>query len=105
MPVAVPPNARVASPDRSAPAPSRAGRRRTLTTLAGVAISEVTIETSRGPARVTVHLPPGPSAERIVVVLHGAGTDSSRSPLPELCDELAGSGILAVRFDQPYRVA
>jgi predicted alpha/beta-hydrolase family hydrolase len=39
------------------------------------------------------------------VLLHGAGTDTSSAPLPELAVALATLGITAVRFDQPYRVA
>jgi uncharacterized protein len=70
-----------------------------------VRTTEVTIETSRGPARATVHCPPGRRAPVLVIALHGAGTDTSRTPLPELCDALAAHGITAIRFDQPYRVA
>ena len=63
------------------------------------------IETSRGPARATAHLPADEPGPFLVVALHGAGTDTARTPLPELCDALAERGIVAVRFDQPYRVA
>lgn len=64
------------------------------------------LDTARGSARATFVLPLGrrkPLA--LAVLLHGAGTDTSRSPLPELADLLAAAGVAAVRFDQPGRVA
>jgi predicted alpha/beta-hydrolase family hydrolase len=41
----------------------------------------------------------------LAVLLHGAGTDTGREPLPLLADALADAGLLAVRLDQPYVVA
>ena len=66
---------------------------------------ELAVETTRGPACAVAYLPVGRRPNALVVALHGAGTDSARSPLPELCGLLAGRGIAAVRFDQPYVVA
>lgn len=62
------------------------------------------IDTPRGVARAHLHRPTGPPTA-LVVLLHGAGTDTGRQPLPVLADELALAGALAVRFDQPYVVA
>jgi predicted alpha/beta-hydrolase family hydrolase len=64
----------------------------------------LSLDTPRGPARVLVHEPAGQPAA-LVVLLHGAGTDTSRPPLPFLADLLADGGLLAVRLDQPWVVA
>ena len=61
------------------------------------------LDTSRGPARATVHAAAAPAA--LVLLLHGAGTDTGAAPFPLLADALAAAGLTAVRFDQPYRVA
>lgn len=61
------------------------------------------VETSRGPGRGVVHAATDASA--LVLLLHGAGTDTSAEPLPHLAEQLAVAGLTAVRFDQPYRVA
>lgn len=61
------------------------------------------LDTSRGPARVTVHAAALPAG--LVLLLHGAGTDTGAAPFPLLADALAAAGLTAVRFDQPYRVA
>lgn len=61
------------------------------------------LDTCRGPARAVVHAASAPAA--LVVLLHGAGTDTSAAPFPALADALAAAGLTAVRFDQPYRVA
>ncbi|HEV7209982.1 MAG TPA: alpha/beta family hydrolase [Mycobacteriales bacterium] len=37
-----------------------------------------------------------------MVLLHGAGTDTSAAPLPRLAEFLTAAGMAAVRFDQPY---
>jgi len=71
----------------------------------GVAREQV-LDTGRGPARATAYLPAGRTKPTVLVVaLHGAGTDTSRPPLPALCASLAAQGFGAVRFDQPYQVA
>lgn len=61
------------------------------------------LDTRRGPARALVHAADSPAA--LVLLLHGAGTDTSAAPFPVLADALAAAGLTAVRVDQPYRVA
>lgn len=66
-------------------------------------LTTLDIDAPRGLARAHLHRPIGaPSA--LVLLLHGAGTDTAREPLPALADALAGAGVLAARFDQPYVV-
>ena len=61
------------------------------------------LETARGRGRAVVH--PAVDPVGLILLLHGAGTDTSAAPFPQLADALAGAGLTAVRFDQPYRVA
>lgn len=63
----------------------------------------VDLLTSRGHGRAVVHA--AADAVALVVLLHGAGTDTSAEPFPRLADALAIAGLTAVRFDQPYLVA
>jgi len=67
---------------------------------------ERSIDTSRGPARAVVSRPPRPAEPiGLAILLHGAGTDTSAAPLPVMAEALTAAGVVAVRFDQPYRVA
>lgn len=62
------------------------------------------MDTPHRPARLTHHRPAG-RPRGSVLLLHGAGSDTSTPVLLGLADALAEGGLLAVRVDQPYRVA
>jgi uncharacterized protein len=48
------------------------------------------------------HRPAGPAAG-VVVLTHGAGGSRESALLQQICDEWAGRGWLAVRYNLPYR--
>jgi hypothetical protein len=50
----------------------------------------------------TAHLPQG-EPTGIVLLTHGAGGNRNSPMLTKLCDQWAGRGFLAVRYDLPYR--
>ena len=60
------------------------------------------LDTPHGQARLTAHPAAVKAAQGSVVVLHGAGTDSSAPVLMTIADDCAAAGLAAFRLDQPY---
>jgi predicted alpha/beta-hydrolase family hydrolase len=61
------------------------------------------LDTTRGPARLTSLAPVRPAA--VALLMHGAGGDSSATVLVRVTERLVAAGVAVVRLDQPYRVA
>ncbi|MEU4618973.1 alpha/beta family hydrolase [Actinoplanes sp. NPDC023801] len=66
--------------------------------------SEITIETPRGPAAVTVTEPAGP-ALALLVLGHGAGGGVDAPDLVAVHDAAVAAGVRVALVTQPYRVA
>jgi predicted alpha/beta-hydrolase family hydrolase len=66
--------------------------------------SEITIETPRGPAAVTVTDPAGP-ALALLVLGHGAGGGVDAPDLVAVHDAAVAAGVRVALVTQPYRVA
>jgi predicted alpha/beta-hydrolase family hydrolase len=63
-----------------------------------------TVESPKGPVSVLT-LPPGGSAQPVVVLAHGAGTDMYHRSLTALAEDLTRARLRVVRFNFPYREA
>ncbi len=66
-------------------------------------VTELLLETRRGPARATATGAAGPVG--LALLLHGAGTASDAPPFPALAEFLVRARLTVVRFDQPYVAA
>lgn len=64
----------------------------------------VLVVTPHGEARVVSH-PPAGRPRTAVLLLHGAGSGTDVPVLLALADALAAGGLLALRVEQPYRLA
>jgi len=67
-------------------------------------VRESLVATPHGPALLRAHPASGPPRAS-VLLLHGAGSGSDAPILVALATRLAAGGLLALRLDQPYRVA
>jgi len=66
--------------------------------------NSVTVQTSRGAARLHADRPPGETSGT-ALLFHGAGGDSNAAVLLAVRDALLATGWAVARLDQPYRVA